>query len=333
VISINNLDNSYNVFMKTATCDYCNTKTLVVHRKYSGELICTNCFTNRIEKNIFQTISKYKMLKPKDKVVVGVSGGKDSLTLLYNLIKIQEKNYHSKPIIAVTIDEGIQNYRVNSIKNATNFCKKYSIEHIVVSFEEKTGKSLDEIVDLKIDAAEHKYACNFCATLRRRLLNEAAKELGADVLAMGHNLTDIAETFLMNILFKRFKLIANQYIFKKENDELKKYFVKRINPLMKIPEEEIFLYSNLKKIDYYPSHCPYREKDPILRKRVLEFIQESKKFSPEIEFNLLNGFLEMSEILSNNYKATSYNTCKECGYPCSNTNLCLYCTYLKGVKE
>ncbi len=51
------------------------------------------------------------MLKPQDQIVVGVSGGKDSLALLYNLIKIQENNYRSKPIIAVTIDEGIQNYR------------------------------------------------------------------------------------------------------------------------------------------------------------------------------------------------------------------------------
>ena len=273
------------------------------------------------------------MLKPQDKIVVGVSGGKDSLALLYNLIKIQENNYHSKPITAVTIDEGIRNYRTNSTKNAIEFCKKYDIEHIVVSFREKTGKSLDEIVELKNNTTEQKYACNFCATLRRRLLNEAAKELGADVLAMGHNLTDVAETFLMNVLFKRFKLIANQHIFKEESKELKKFFVKRITPLKKIPEEEIFLYSNLKKIDYYPSHCPYREKDPILRKRVLEFIQECKKFSPEIEFNLLNGFLELSEILSNNYKPTSSNTCKECGYPCGNTSVCLYCTYLKGLKE
>ncbi len=319
--------------MKTATCDYCKTKTIVVHRKYSGEQICTNCFTNRIEKNIFKTISKYTMLKPQDKFVVGVSGGKDSLALLYNLIKIQENNYHSKPIIAVTIDEGIRNYRTNSTKSAIEFCKKYGTEHIIVSFKEKIGKSLDEIVELKNNAAEYKYACNFCATFRRRLLNETAKELGADVLAMGHNLTDIAETFLMNVLFKRFKLIANQYIFKEERKEIKKFFVKRVTPLMKIPEEEIFLYSNLKKIDYYPSHCPYREKDPILRKRVLEFIQECKKFSPEIEFNLLNGFLEMSEMLFSNYKSTSYNTCKECGYPCGNASVCLYCTYLKGVNE
>ena len=328
MIFINNPNNSYNVFLKTATCDYCSKKSLVVHRKYSGELICTICFTKRIEKNISQTISKYKMLKPKDKIVVGISGGKDSLSLLYNLKLIQANNYHSNPIIAVTIDEGIKDYRNISTKNAIEFCKQHEIEHKVVSFEEVTGKTLDEIVELNKSTTKNTYACNFCATLRRRILNETAKNLGADVLAMGHNLTDIAETYLMNILFKRFKLIANQYLFKEENKEIKEFFVRRISPLMKIPEEEIFLYANLKKINYYPSHCPYREEDPILRKRVLDFIQECKKFSPETEFNLLNGFLEISEILSKHYIHESYNSCKKCGYPCGKENICLYCKYL-----
>jgi len=333
VIFINNFDSSYNVFLKTGTCDYCSKNALVVHRKYSGELICTDCFTKRIEKNIYQTISKYKMLKPKDRIVVGISGGKDSLSLLYNLKQIQENSYHSNPIIAVTIDEGIRDYRSNSTKNAIEFCKLHKIEHKIVSFKEKTGKTLDEIVELKKNAPKNTYACNFCATLRRRILNETAKNLGADVLAMGHNLTDIAETYLMNILFKRFKLIANQYLFKEESKEIKKYFVRRITPLMKIPEEEIFLYANLKKINYYPSHCPYREEDPILRKRVLEFIQECKKFSPEIEFNLLNGFLESSEIFSKHYIHESYNSCKKCGYPCGKTNICLYCKYLSEFRS
>ncbi len=105
MIFINNFDSSYNVFLKTATCDYCGKNALVVHRKYSGELICTTCFTKRIEKNIYQTISKYKMLKPNDKIVVGVSGGKDSLSLLYNLNQIQANSYQSNPIISVNIDE------------------------------------------------------------------------------------------------------------------------------------------------------------------------------------------------------------------------------------
>lgn len=318
--------------MQIGSCTYCHKNALVVHRKYSGEFLCKDCFVNSIEKNIYKTISKYKMLKPRDKIVVAISGGKDSITLLYNLIKIQEKIYQSNPLIALTIDEGIENYRDNSITHASDFCKIYGIPHKIITFKEKIGNTLDEIVSLKKNSGDYQYACNYCATLRRRLLNDTAKELNADVLAMGHNLTDVAETFLMNILSKRFQLISNQYLFKQENNKIDKFFIKKISPLMRIPEEEIFLYANLKNLEHYPSHCPYRKKDPILRKRVLEFIQECKKFSPEIEFNLFNGFLEMSELLYNQQVQKKYNFCEVCGYPCGNTKICLYCSYKKEFK-
>lgn len=333
MISIKDLNSNYNLFLKIGKCVYCEIEALVLHRKYSGEYLCTECFKKSIEKNISKTISKYKMLKSDDKIVVGISGGKDSLSLLYNLIKIQENNYHAKPLIAVTIDEGIEDYRNKSMKSAIKFCERYGIEHRIISFKEQIGRNLDDIIQMKKNLPDYQYACNYCATIRRRLLNEAAKNLGADILALGHNLTDVAETFLMNILFKRFQVISNQYLFKEETTNLSKYFVKKITPLMRIPEEEIFFYANLKKFDHYPSHCPYREIDPILRKRVLDFIQECKKISPEIEFNLLNGFLEMSEKLYHQNERKIYNNCENCGYPCGNTKYCLYCKYLKDFNQ
>ena len=269
------------------------------------------------------------MLKPYDKIIVGLSGGKDSFTLLYNLSMIQKKAYRPKEIIALTIDEGIKDYRDKSVKNAIDFCKELNIEHHIISFKEKVGFTLDEIINIKRKLPDYKYACNYCAVIRRRLLNDKAKELGGTILAMGHNLTDIAETFLMNVLYKRFHLIANQYLFKEPDSRMSQFYIKKITPLMRIPEEEIFLYANIKKFQYYPSHCPYREKDPIIRKRVLDFIQECKKTSSEIEFNLLSGFLELSFILYDHKEKKDYYTCQSCGYPSTNKVYCSYCTYLQ----
>ncbi|MFX1574659.1 MAG: ATP-binding protein [Promethearchaeota archaeon] len=320
----------HNNFLKQGKCSYCN-KSGIIHREYSGENFCQHCFINNIEKNVNSTISRYKMLSPNDKIIVGLSGGKDSITLLYNLNKIQNKKYQSESIIALIIDEGIKNYRENSIKKAIEFCIKYDIEYKVISFKERIGYTLDEIIKKKSNTADYKYACNYCATFRRRLLNDGAKELNGTLLALGHNLTDFAETYLINILYKRLRLIGNQYLFKKENTNIRHYFLKRISPLMRIPEEEILLYANIKKFNYYPLHCPYREKDPIIRKRVLDFIQECKKYSPEIEFNLLNGFLELSAML---YKQTEVNfsqRCQSCGYPCGNNQICIFCSYLKEI--
>jgi len=319
-----------NNFLNKSKCSYCNNSVLI-HRKYSGESLCQQCFVNNIEKNVKNAISKYKMLNPKDKIIVGLSGGKDSISLLYILNKIQKKVYQSKPISALIIDEGIKNYRENSIKKAKEFCIKYGIEYNTISFKEKIGYTLDEIIKKKKNLPDYKNACNYCATIRRRLLNDGAKEFGGTVLALGHNLTDLAETYLMNILYKRFHLIGNQYLFKEENVKLKQYFIKKIIPLLRVPEEEILIYANIKKFNYYPKHCPYREKDPIIRKRVLDFIQECKKYSPEIEFNLLNGFLELSDVLYKQFERNLYHSCQSCGYPCGNSQVCLYCSYLNEI--
>jgi uncharacterized protein (TIGR00269 family) len=319
---------NYNIFLKKGKCSHCN-NVIIIQRRYSGEILCPDCFQKNIEKIIYKTISKYKMLKPNDKIVVGLSGGKDSIALLYNLNSIQNRAHHTESIIALTIDEGIEEYRERSIKSAKEFCKKYDIEHRIISFKEQIGYKLDEIIKIKKNTPDYKYACNYCAAIRRRLLNDGAKKLGGTVLAMGHNLTDFAETFLMNILYKRLNLVANQYFFKEENKEINQFFIKKITPLIRIPEEEIFLYANIKKFDYYPSHCPYREKDPIIRKRVLNFIQECKKYSPEIEFNLFSGFLELSETLYKHTEKEHYNLCQICGYPCGNGKICTYCSYLK----
>ncbi len=320
--------NKYNVFLKRGKCSHCN-NSIVIQRKYSGENLCPDCFVRNIEKIIYKTISKFNLVKPKDKIIVALSGGKDSITLLYNLNEIQKKSYQSEPLIALTIDEGIKDYREHSIKNAIKFCKELEIEHKIISFKDKIGYTLDEIIDIKKNLPDYKYACNYCATIRRRLLNDKAKELGGTVLAIGHNLTDVAETYLMNILYKRLHLIANQYLLKEESSKISQFFIKKITPLMRIPEEEIFLYVNIKKFNYYPSHCPYREKDPIIRKRVLDFIQECKKYSPEIEFNLLSGFLELSTMLYNQIYKKEYQICQSCGYPCGNGQTCTYCSYLK----
>ncbi|MHA2431023.1 MAG: ATP-binding protein [Promethearchaeota archaeon] len=321
---------TYNVYLKRGNCGICK-NPIVIYRKYSNEMLCPKCFAKNIEMIIAQTISEFRMIKSGNRVIVGLSGGKDSITLLYNLKKIKEESSKSISLIALSIDEGIKDYRPKSIETAKNFCKEYKIEHKIISFKEKLGKILDEIIKIKRGSNNYRYSCNYCASIRRRLLNEGAKELKGDILALGHNLTDTSETFLMNILYKRYQMIADQYLFKKESKLIKQFFIKKCAPLMKIPEEEIFLYANIKHLNYYSSHCPYREEDPILRKRVLNFIQEYKKFHPKIEFDLLNGFLELSEILNNHIHRIEQKFCVNCGYPCGIKDKCTFCTFTENL--
>jgi uncharacterized protein (TIGR00269 family) len=101
---------------------------------------------------------------------------------------------------------------------------------------------------------------------------------------------------------------------------------------MKLPEEEISIYAKLMELDYYHAKCPYRTQFPILRKKVLNFILNLKETSPEIEFNLFNGFLELSEILRKEYEDTNLNFCSLCGYPTSNYDFCSYCQLVQEIK-
>ena len=105
----------------------------------------------------------------------------------------------------------------------------------------------------------------------------------------------------------------------------KKHFIKKINPLLLIPEEEIFLYANIKNLKFYPSHCPYRDIDPILRKRVLSFIQKMKEKTPDIEYKLFDSFSELSKKLYETLPKKESKYCKLCGYPSGSSLNCTYC--------
>src|SRR5919202_2094904 len=108
-------------------CNKCHKDQSVYHRAYSGEYLCKNCFLHSIEEKMARTMNKYSMLKHNDRLAVSVSGGKDSLSLLYMMKKFFDLHGRSD-LIAVTIDEGIRGYREESLQIVKNFCSNLMIE-------------------------------------------------------------------------------------------------------------------------------------------------------------------------------------------------------------
>ena len=102
-------------------CDRCE-NSAVFSRKYSGESFCSDCFSNAILRKTAKTISKYNMIQNDELVCVAVSGGKDSLALLHVLSKMAKN--HNFRIHAVTVDEGIPQYRDEALDIVRNFCSK-----------------------------------------------------------------------------------------------------------------------------------------------------------------------------------------------------------------
>ena len=155
------------------------------------------------------------MLKYGEKIAVAVSGGKDSLVLLDILNKMSERQ--GSEICAITIDEGIETYREESISFSRNACNEMGIQQIVLSFEELFNDSLDQIMDIRKDKTT---SCTMCGTFRRRAIEIGAKKINADVIATGHNLDDTLQTFLMNLFSGDIKRIKQS----NHNLEKKRWF-------------------------------------------------------------------------------------------------------------
>lgn len=281
------------------------------------------------------------MFSPNDKLAVGISGGKDSLTVLYNTIQIQKHRQSKAEIHGILIDEGIQGYREESVTIAKEFCEKWHIPLHIVKFRQKFGADLDDCIPKLSDLSIN--ACTICGTVRRRLLNDKAREIGAKYLVIGHNLDDQAETFLQNILRNDLPKIFQNPPWGNSMD-ISGTFIPRVKPLMEIPESEITLYCYFKNFPIQTTPCPYVEPYFILRKQVQTFLNQLENQSAEVKYNLLRMNEKILKLQTNFENFTEkfsetpipellkptqseiLNFCNNCHEPSgSSRDLCYYC--------
>ena len=116
-------------------------------RKYSGEQLCSECFSNSIVRKTAKTISKYNMIKNDELVAVAVSGGKDSLALLKIIHEMSLT--HNFRVKAITIDEGIPGYRNEALHIVEKFCNELKIEYKVYPYKDLFSLTLDEALEVR----------------------------------------------------------------------------------------------------------------------------------------------------------------------------------------
>ncbi|TFG24490.1 MAG: hypothetical protein EU533_02040 [Promethearchaeota archaeon] len=258
--------------LRKGSCCKCN-ESPVIFRRSSGQNLCTNCFKSSIEKIIYKTISLYGMLNPDDKVIIAFSGGISSTCLLYNLYIIQQRVYRGNSITALTIDDG---FNPEFLKKMNNFCEKYLIEQIIIS-SEKNKKTYN-----KFNKNWIKLRYDFIHELINYSVDQLEKDTDFNVLCLGINLTDIAELCLNHLLKE------TKFFLRSKN---KKFTV--ITPLMRIPEEEIYIYSKLNNFDLKNYEISKRKKT---KSYVREFLEDCTEYSPEINYNLFKVYLELLKI-------------------------------------
>src|SRR3989344_3538803 len=280
--------------------------------------LCKDHFIAQFEEKVYKTIKDFNLIKPKDKIVVAVSGGKDSLTVLYLL----SQKYK---VVALAIDEGIKGYREHTLKDLINFCNKHKIELKTKTVKDEFGMDLDNVIkDLKLKP------CSACGVMRRYLLN-SLKDF--DVLATGHNMDDEAQAIMMNLLKNQTKL--NARLGPKtgvvEEAESKKYFVQRMKPLYFCSEKEVLAYTLLKGFNPNFAECPYAKDS--FRASVRDLLNDIENTNKGTKLTIITNFLKTLPKLKdkqNKKFIEKINSCEICGEGTSST-ICKACALEKQI--
>ena len=291
-------------------CDRCE-NPIAFTRKYSGEKLCSQCFSNSILRKAAKTISKYKMIQNDELVAVAVSGGKDSLALLNIMDKMAEN--HNFRIKAITIDEGIPGYRNEALEIVENFCQNLKVELKTYSYKELFELTLDEALDLR--DSEKTSSCSICGTLRRRAMEHAAKDIGADVIATGHNLDDTLQTFVINMLSGDTSKVGWM------DPDTSGNSLRKIKPFCEIYESEIVFYAFTNNIPFQSEPCPHMNEG--IRTEIREFLNSLENKHSGVKNNLYQSIIKVSQIVKDSNQKQKRN-CEKCGSECTGTT-CSVC--------
>jgi uncharacterized protein (TIGR00269 family) len=304
-------------------CSLCGRNDAVFGRSYSGENLCRRCFCRTVEGRVRKTIAKYDMLGHKDRIMVAVSGGKDSVTLLHILAKI-EKEFPDVLLCAGTVDEGIRDYRDEALKIAEKNCQQLGIEHVVTSFKELFGYTLDEIVELTHKRGDIGLTpCSYCGVLRRKALNMMAREAGVNKLVVAHSLDDETQTMLLNVVHGDPLRIARS---KPVLDLVHPKLVQRVKPLCMVPEKEVVLYAYLKGIEFQSITCPYAQ--TALRNDVRNMLTQMEYKHAGTLFTVFRSMEKIRPALEAAVKEVKIQECRLCGEPTVG-ELCRACEMLR----
>lgn len=185
-----------------------------------------------------QAIDAYHMIASGDHIALGLSGGKDSLTLLYALAHLKKFYPSSFQLSAITVDLGIGNL---DLEPAKSLCRQFSVPYQIIPTE--IGKIL-------FDIRKESNPCSLCAKLRKGALNRTAKELGCNKVAYAHHRDDLIETMMLSLLYEGRFYAFSPYTYLDRMD------LTVIRPLMFVTEPEVIGFQHKYQLPICKNPCP-----------------------------------------------------------------------------
>ena len=192
----------------------------------------------RVLSYVRRGVDDYQMIEDGDKIAVGVSAGKDSLTLLCALAELRRFYPKKFELSAITIDMGFKDSDFSSI---AKLCEELNVPYHIIP---------TQISTVIFDVRKEKNPCSLCAKMRRGALYGAARELGFNKVALGHHFDDVVETFMLNLFFEGrigcFSPVTN----------LSRVGIKLIRPMIYMPEKDVRDFAKKNALPVVESPCP-----------------------------------------------------------------------------
>ncbi|MGC9210039.1 MAG: ATP-binding protein [Acidilobus sp.] len=288
-----------------------------VRIEYARAWLCDEHFLDYVRQKVLRSVQRYDMLRPGDKVLVGVSGGKDSSALMDILDKVSEQL--KIDVIAVHINMGIGEYSRESLEAFRQACSRARrVRCLELDLKELVGLYLPDIL-----RRIRRPACSVCGLIRRYLLNALALELGATAVATGHNMNDLMTYAVKNFLGQRLDQIAK--LGPVEEGEASA--VRRVRPLYDVYEDETRAYVMIGGVPYTPAVCPFKPSESV-ETTIKEMLESLERASPSF---LISSARALSRELGRYPRPEEpIRRCKYCGMPTSR-DVCGFCTLTQSV--
>ena len=304
-------------------CKKCGEKASVNMRQHKLAL-CKEHYLEWVPEQTERFIKKYEMFGPEEKILVAVSGGKDSLALWDILSRL---GYQADGLyLGLGIDGGI-NYSHESQRLSEQFAEQHGLKLQVVDIEAEYGQSIPVLSELSHRG--HGKPCAVCGLTKRHEMNHIARDLGYDVLATGHNLDDEAAVLFGNTLSWSSEYLLRQGPVLPASDGL----ARKVKPLCRFYEREMTAYALARRIEYIYEECPFAEgAQSIYYKELLNQLETTR---PGAKLTFYLRFLEARKrgdlFIERDMERALLHCCPNCGQPTSTEDLCSFCRMMEKV--
>jgi len=292
-----------------ARCSICGSKAVIELRGRRRRL-CRDHFIEYFESRVESTLRKAGVSRG-DVLLVAVSGGKDSASLLMSLSRLRVRIGYE--LVALHIDLGIDRYSRESRRAVEELASRLGVKLLIVSLRDLIGRGVNELA-----SSARRPVCSVCGLVKRYVMNAAALELGARYIVVGHNADDIAAYAIKSFITQDLEALNK---LGPSTPSLGEVAVGRIRPLYELSERESFVYALVTGCPFYHEECPNVDRTQ-LEIRIKEYFSKLESEKPGLRLTLVKKLARRHKEYPG--MTGEIHECRHCGL-ISSSGECSFC--------